>query len=215
MNGTSSSVSGRAPLGRKKPTPLRNISLARFSSRFSRSNSRIRSRSVLVDRRVCLGQPLRVSPIYARFPRYSQSCRRWKLVQPIQSDSSPGAPAPAARLVPGLPGDNVCVLFITPSSQEMESPANPGGSMVVSCKSWQNGFNPASEIEAIQNNKNISGSGREGWKAFRELAKPKWTEAFLKVVKYATGEGRFTYVTAVTHLRGNNKDVWEKPCAFS
>ena len=87
--------------------------------------------------------------------------------------------------------------------------------MVVSCKSWQAGFSPASEIEAIQNNKNVSGSGREGWKAFRELAKPKWTEAFLKAVKDATGEARFTYVTAVTHLRGTGKkDVWENHAPF-
>ena len=36
----------------------------------------------------------------------------WKRLQgtlSIGSYSSPGAPAPAARPVPGLPGDNVCV----------------------------------------------------------------------------------------------------------
>ena len=30
----------------------------------------------------------------------------------------------------------------------------------------------------------------------------------------ATGEARFTYVTAVTHLRGNNRDVWENHALF-
>ena len=85
--------------------------------------------------------------------------------------------------------------------------------MVVSCKSWQNGFNPAYEIEAILNNKKVS--GRVAWKAFRELTVPKWSEAFLRAIKDATGEDRFTYITAVTHLRGNgNKDVWENHAPF-
>ena len=83
--------------------------------------------------------------------------------------------------------------------------------MVVSCKSWQEGFNPAAIIDAIQNNKKVG--GREAWKFFRELTKPKWTEAFLKAIKDATGETRFTYVTAITHLRGN-KDVWENHAPF-
>ena len=84
--------------------------------------------------------------------------------------------------------------------------------MVVSCKSWQGGFKPKATIDAIRNKKKVG--GREAWKAFRELIKPKWTEAFLKVVKDATGETQFTYVTAVTHLRGNNRDVWENHTPF-
>ena len=85
--------------------------------------------------------------------------------------------------------------------------------MVVSCKSWQGGFNPAATIKAIRNKKKVG--GREAWKAFRELTKPKWTEAFLKAVKDATGEARFTYVTAVTHLRGKGKkDDWENHAPF-
>ena len=83
--------------------------------------------------------------------------------------------------------------------------------MVVSCKSWQNGFNPAATIDAIQNNKKVG--GRVAWMAFRELTRPKWTEAFIKAVKDATGEARFTYVTAVTHVRGD-KDVWENHAPF-
>lgn len=85
--------------------------------------------------------------------------------------------------------------------------------MVVSCKSWQEGFSPASTIKSIQKDKDIG--GRVAWKAFRELTEPKWTEAFLKAVKDATGKDRFTHVTAVTRLRGNgNKDVWENHAPF-
>ena len=83
--------------------------------------------------------------------------------------------------------------------------------MVVSCKSWQGGFSPASELDAILNNK-IRG-GREAWKAFRELTSPKWSEAFIEVVKEATGEDQFTYVTAVTRLRGE-KITWENYLPF-
>lgn len=78
--------------------------------------------------------------------------------------------------------------------------------MVVSCKSWQQGFNPASELDAIINDK--TRRGRKAWQAFRELTVPKWSEAFLKAVKDATGSDRFTYVTAVTRLSGD-KGVWE------
>ena len=78
--------------------------------------------------------------------------------------------------------------------------------MVVSCKSWQQGFNPASELDAIINDK--VRRGRKAWQAFRELTVPKWSEAFLKAVRDATGSNSFTYVTAVTRLSGD-KDVWE------
>ncbi|MEQ9112472.1 MAG: hypothetical protein RIF37_13330 [Rhodospirillaceae bacterium] len=78
--------------------------------------------------------------------------------------------------------------------------------MVVSCKSWQQGFNPASELDAIINDK--VRRGRKAWQAFRELTVPKWSEAFLKAVRDATGSGSFTYVTAVTRLSGD-KGVWE------
>jgi hypothetical protein len=44
---------------------------------------------------------------------------------------------------------------------------------VVSCKSWQSGFSISSKLSEIENNK--IRSGREVWKAFRELVEPKWT----------------------------------------
>lgn len=78
--------------------------------------------------------------------------------------------------------------------------------MVVSCKSWQKGFNPSSELNAIVDDK--IRRGRKAWQAFRELTVPKWSEAFVKAVKDATGSDRFTYVTAVTRLVGD-KSVWE------
>lgn len=78
--------------------------------------------------------------------------------------------------------------------------------MVISCKSWQKGFNPSSELDAIVNDK--VRRGRKAWQAFRELTVPKWSEAFLKAVQDATGSDRFTYVTAVTRVVGD-KSLWE------
>ena len=78
--------------------------------------------------------------------------------------------------------------------------------LAVSCKSWQGGFNPSSEISAILNNKRRR--GRDTWRSYRELTRPKWSEAFLEAIRSATGEDRFTYVTAVTRLIGN-RDIWE------
>ena len=83
--------------------------------------------------------------------------------------------------------------------------------MAVSCKSWQAGFNPASQINAIQEDKVLN--GRKAWKAFRELTVPKWSEAFLKAVKDATGEDQFIYVTAVTLCKGE-KSIWENHLPF-
>ena len=49
--------------------------------------------------------------------------------------------------------------------------SGPEAVMAVSCKSWQSGFNPASEIEAIVHDKKVR--GRQAWQAFRELCVPK------------------------------------------
>ena len=85
--------------------------------------------------------------------------------------------------------------------------------LVVSCKSWQKGFNPAAEIRAIQGDKNKKRRGREPWRAFRELTSPKWSEGFIKAVRDATGTNRFTYVMAVARLSGD-KSVWENHKPF-
>jgi hypothetical protein len=78
--------------------------------------------------------------------------------------------------------------------------------VVVSCKSWQSGFNPRSEISAIEQGK--IRRGRQAWQAFRELTVPKWSEGFRFAVRQATGSERFTYLTAVARLSGD-RSAWE------
>jgi hypothetical protein len=77
--------------------------------------------------------------------------------------------------------------------------------VVVSCKSSQNGFNPKNIIDAIENEKKIS--GREAWKGFRELVEDKWSEALKKEVYIRTGEKKFLHIVAVTKLIGS-KECW-------
>lgn len=84
--------------------------------------------------------------------------------------------------------------------------------VAVSCKSWQGGFNPKSELEAIERNKTLR--GRRAWKAFRELTIPKWSEAFVKAIRDATGQSSFTYVLAVAKLKGPS-EPWETHPRFS
>ena len=83
--------------------------------------------------------------------------------------------------------------------------------LAVSCKSWQSGFDPKTQIEAIRNNKIVA--GKEAWRRFRELVKPKWSAGFINAVRLATGTDHFTYVTAVTKLTGD-KSIWEDDPSF-
>jgi hypothetical protein len=83
--------------------------------------------------------------------------------------------------------------------------------VAVSCKSWQGGFNPAAELDAIAQNKIVS--GRERWKPFRELVNSKWSHAFVEAIYDATGSRRFTYITAVTKIIGD-RTLWEQHDAF-
>lgn len=83
--------------------------------------------------------------------------------------------------------------------------------IVVSCKSWQSGFNTAKELKNIQENKFVS--GKDAWRRFRELVVPKWSEAFIATVEASTGQREFTYVLAVTKIVGD-KDLWESNLAF-
>ncbi len=78
---------------------------------------------------------------------------------------------------------------------------------VVSCKSWQLGFDPKDRIGAIEEKK--IRQGRDAWRGFRELTKPKWANALLAEIERLTGSTEFTYVTAVTKLIGS-KSVWEE-----
>jgi hypothetical protein len=89
--------------------------------------------------------------------------------------------------------------------------SGPQKIFVVSCKSWQQGFAPAREIDAIQKKKKIR--GREAWQGFRELVVPKWSEAFRVAVAEATGSESFTYVTAVSKVRGD-RSIWENHQPF-
>jgi hypothetical protein len=85
--------------------------------------------------------------------------------------------------------------------------------VVVSCKSWQLGFDPRALVNAIANNSQWS--GREAWRGVRELAKPKWSRAFMDAVERATGSREFTYWTAVTSVtKGRDKSIWEDNAEF-
>jgi hypothetical protein len=83
--------------------------------------------------------------------------------------------------------------------------------MVVSCKSWQSGFRIDWWLENLAKNGMVS--GREAWQAFRELIKPKWSEALLHEIESITGTPKFTYVLAVTAVVGD-KAKWEKHADF-
>ena len=78
--------------------------------------------------------------------------------------------------------------------------------LIVNCKSWQGGLNPQSKITEFEKNKTVS--GREAWRGFRELLKPKWSQAFIDKIFEVTGSKEFTHVTAVTALKGD-KCIWE------
>lgn len=89
--------------------------------------------------------------------------------------------------------------------------AGPEGVWAVSCKSWQAGFAVQSKLTEIRENK--VRAGREVWKQFRELVQPKWSEAFLKTVRSLSGRRQFTYVTAVTRLKGDPAP-WQEHAPF-
>ena len=89
----------------------------------------------------------------------------------------------------------------------------PDRVIVVSCKSWQQGFDPETCIKQIRNNKKYG--GREAWRGFRELCRPKWSRAFLQAVEAVAGTTQFTYWTAVTSVKGKrSKAAWEDNAEF-
>ena len=83
--------------------------------------------------------------------------------------------------------------------------------IAVSCKSWQGGFNVDAGLRDIASNRKRS--GRVAWKFFRELVRPKWAEAFRAAIEQETGSSEFTYVTAVTVLKGD-ASLWENEPSF-
>src|SRR5258708_5669183 len=78
---------------------------------------------------------------------------------------------------------------------------------VVSCKSWQSGFDPRARIRLITEKRKIS--KREAWQAFRELAIKKWSDGLIAKIETLTGSTKFTYVTAITRLKGE-ASVWQE-----
>jgi len=82
---------------------------------------------------------------------------------------------------------------------------------VVTCKSWQAGFNIGKwlerlECEAEYNQPTIEFQKREKWKSFREIVSEKWLVSFLDKLKRETGQLSFTYYIAVTKLSGKSID---------
>ena len=73
--------------------------------------------------------------------------------------------------------------------------------IVVSCKSWQAGFDATAKLAELRGTK--KNPKRETWRHFRELWVPKWSEALRTVIAQLTGETVFTYRVAVTQLRGD------------
>jgi hypothetical protein len=101
---------------------------------------------------------------------------------------------------------DIDVIGINPNLQ------GPERVMVVTCKSWQQGFRPHYWIKAIEQNKIVS--GREAWRAFRELSNDKWGQSFIRKIQEMTGSREFTYVTAVTAIKGD-RTSWETCADFT
>jgi hypothetical protein len=85
--------------------------------------------------------------------------------------------------------------------------------IAVSCKSWQEGFNPGYNLGCINSEKQIG--GRTAWLSFRELCSDKWADAFVGAIESATGRRQFTYWTAVTRvLNPDSRVAWEENQEF-
>jgi hypothetical protein len=82
-----------------------------------------------------------------------------------------------------------------------------GKVVVVNCKAWQRGFPETALLRQLRGE--ARQPKRERWRQFRELWKPKWSEAFRDQVEARTGATKFTYRIAVTRLRGGG-DEWAK-----
>ena len=83
--------------------------------------------------------------------------------------------------------------------------------VAVSCKSFQEGSWPESEVKAIDENKIVS--RREASRRYRELVVSKWARAFRTCIRDLTGENSFVYITAVTKVNGD-RSPWENNSKF-
>lgn len=75
---------------------------------------------------------------------------------------------------------------------------------VVSCKAWQAGFNADRILRELRGE--LKGGKRETWRYFRELWKPKWSEAFREEIQSRANSTKFKYSIAVTNLIGNGEE---------
>jgi hypothetical protein len=76
-----------------------------------------------------------------------------------------------------------------------------GRVVVVSCKSWQGGFDATAKLAELRGEK--KNPKRATWRHFRELWIPKWSEAFRDAIRQRTGQADFDYRIAVTRLKGD------------
>jgi hypothetical protein len=77
-----------------------------------------------------------------------------------------------------------------------------GETNVISCKSWQGGFDVKFYLHYLSdaNNHSFKYSGREIWKSFREITDPVWAKAFRDKIYEETNQKKFNYIIAVTKL---------------
>ncbi len=80
---------------------------------------------------------------------------------------------------------------------------------VVSCKSWQNGFDPKYWHDKLTNHPNDIVNGKAAWKSLRELIEPKWSKPFRDKVFSETQSYDFTYYLAVTKLIGKEAEKFK------
>lgn len=76
--------------------------------------------------------------------------------------------------------------------------------LVVTCKSWQTGFNPRKKLMELR--EDAGPRKRPTWHHFRELWKPKWALAFRDEIGRLTGQEQFTYRIAVTRFQGDSPE---------
>ncbi len=88
-------------------------------------------------------------------------------------------------------------------------PIKPGiERVVVSCKSWQGGFDATAKVAELRGEK--KNPKRETWRHFRELWIPKWSEAFREAIFELTNQRSFAYLIAVTRLKGDAKRLGKR-----
>jgi hypothetical protein len=83
--------------------------------------------------------------------------------------------------------------------------------VAVNVKSWQGGFDFRYQRKQIDDD--LEGTNKLGKMRYRELTKPKWSEAFVQKVAELTGTHEFTYLLAVTLAKGD-RSIWEQSADF-